>query len=189
MLNKWMHLAGNTDCLEKLRTLPFTDLSESVIALCFLLFSVQGQEMGYGSQSPGLPPAVPDSLTLMQSPLTLQHSWSVWPIASCRSDGMSLWRLGHKRHCDFCFLLSPAQCWVTHSGRSRLQCCEHTRATNDEAPSPPTNSQVSRPCWKQLVWTSCLQTPKSLFWDHSHLSISWLNICLLMDYGSLECSI
>lgn len=74
---------------------------------------------------------------------------------------MSLSKLGHKRHCDFCFALSLTQSRVTHSGGSQLPHCEHTQATKGKAAGPPTNSHVREPGWKQLIQMSCLQTLQS----------------------------
>lgn len=38
------------------------------------------------------------------------QGWSMWPIGYGRSDGMSLLKIGHKRPCDFSFILFLLNC-------------------------------------------------------------------------------
>lgn len=150
---------------------PFpSDFSVLVTTLFFLLFSVKCQKLGYGSQSPKWPPVVPSSHILMQPPLTLYHLYLCDQKAPCRSE-VSLSKLSHKEHCDFCFTLSLAQ-----------SCCHVVSTLRELMARPQALPLTAR--WVSHGGSSSPKSPvhrllslcdRPLF--YSHISISLLGIC------------
>ena len=144
----------------------------------------------WGSWPPEWPAIVPlpPGIFSCVVPSTLYQGWSVWPVEHSRSDGMSLLRLGYKRHCSFCLGFSLS--WIIHLGKASC----HVMSSPVKRPRYwAIEASCLQPCkwiWKQILhpsqgfkwlWlqvTSWLQPPEipwartvslEMMWDDEQL--------------------
>lgn len=110
-----------------------------------------------------MPPVGLGSHDLTHSPLTLHHP------ALCNREHAAEAMGCHfpgwvTKDTDFRFTFLLARFWVTHSRGASCYVVTMRRqpTAHREGLGPPANSEVSEPLWKQIVQSSCMQTPESL---------------------------